>query len=393
MQNIPLFGASASLISPPAPTVVSGYFPLQYLPAENLNYYLNGATQAIQEWVNLITLAGLTPGTSQQGWAAISGLMAARNLSFFSPTTSAQLAGVISDETGSGSLVFANTPTLITPVLGVATATTINGLSITATTSGVLNVQSSTLIDASSILRSLSFKGALTYATTTTFSVAPGGVGDDTFVSTILLGASITKSLSAWAVGSGNGSLDTGAIAASTGYYVYLIKRTDTQVVDVLISLSATAPTMPTNYTLKRMIGWVLTNGSSQLVQWIGYVGGEQAWAVLTADVNDATLTTARKTYTIADLPNVAHDTKFNLNIFNAAGVSVYVQGDTNLNDAAPSVAGPVTATLDSQGAAFNSNTQINGFYMTGRSLFARASAASTTLTISIVSFNLRPYN
>lgn len=47
-------------------------------------------------------------------------------LSAFAATTSAELASVISDETGSGSLVFANTPTLITPVLGVATATSIN---------------------------------------------------------------------------------------------------------------------------------------------------------------------------------------------------------------------------------------------------------------------------
>ena len=33
-------------------------------------------------------------------------------------TTSAQLAGVISDETGSGSLVFGTSPTLVTPALG-----------------------------------------------------------------------------------------------------------------------------------------------------------------------------------------------------------------------------------------------------------------------------------
>lgn len=46
-------------------------------------------------------------------------------LAQFASTTSAQLAGVISDETGSGSLVFANTPTLVTPNLGKATATTI----------------------------------------------------------------------------------------------------------------------------------------------------------------------------------------------------------------------------------------------------------------------------
>ena len=54
----------------------------------------------------------------------------ADKLSVFAATTSAELAGVISDETGTGALVFANTPTLVTPVLGVATATSINGTTI-----------------------------------------------------------------------------------------------------------------------------------------------------------------------------------------------------------------------------------------------------------------------
>lgn len=39
-------------------------------------------------------------------------------LAQFAATTSAQLAGVISDETGTGALVFANSPTLVTPALG-----------------------------------------------------------------------------------------------------------------------------------------------------------------------------------------------------------------------------------------------------------------------------------
>jgi hypothetical protein len=51
------------------------------------------------------------------------------NLSQFASTTSSQLLGVISDETGTGSLVFANTPTLVTPVLGAATATSITASS------------------------------------------------------------------------------------------------------------------------------------------------------------------------------------------------------------------------------------------------------------------------
>jgi len=64
----------------------------------------------------------------------------------------------------------------------------------------------------------------------------------------IQLLSSITKNTNnAWSVGTGNGSLDTGAIANST-YYGYVIQRSDTGVVDVLTSLSSTSPTMPANY-------------------------------------------------------------------------------------------------------------------------------------------------
>lgn len=41
------------------------------------------------------------------------------------PTTSAQLAGVISDETGTGALVFATSPTLVTPALGTPSSGTL----------------------------------------------------------------------------------------------------------------------------------------------------------------------------------------------------------------------------------------------------------------------------
>ena len=46
-------------------------------------------------------------------------------LSDFAATSSAELAGIISDETGTGALVFANTPTLVTPNIGAATGTSL----------------------------------------------------------------------------------------------------------------------------------------------------------------------------------------------------------------------------------------------------------------------------
>jgi hypothetical protein len=53
------------------------------------------------------------------------GVYTTSKISALAATSSSELAGVISDETGTGALVFANTPTLVTPVLGAATATSI----------------------------------------------------------------------------------------------------------------------------------------------------------------------------------------------------------------------------------------------------------------------------
>ena len=50
---------------------------------------------------------------------------------FLATPSSANLATAVTDETGSGALVFANTPTLVTPVLGAATYTTLVGGNIT----------------------------------------------------------------------------------------------------------------------------------------------------------------------------------------------------------------------------------------------------------------------
>lgn len=67
-------------------------------------------------------------GDGTCSWQAISGggnALTSNPLSQFAATTSSQLAGVISDETGSGALVFATSPTLVTPALGTPSSGTL----------------------------------------------------------------------------------------------------------------------------------------------------------------------------------------------------------------------------------------------------------------------------
>jgi hypothetical protein len=67
--------------------------------------------------------------------------------------TSANLATAVFDETGSGSLVFSTNPLLVTPTIGVATATSINKVTITApATSAVLTIANGKTLTASNTL-------------------------------------------------------------------------------------------------------------------------------------------------------------------------------------------------------------------------------------------------
>lgn len=93
---------------------------------------------------------------------------------------------------------------------------------------------------------------------TNDIDIAAGEAADSTVARLMRLSSGITKQLdAAWAVGTAAGGLDTGTIATGT-YHVWLIMRSDTGVVDVLFSTSASSPTMPSNYDFKRRIGSII---------------------------------------------------------------------------------------------------------------------------------------
>ena len=105
--------------------------------------------------------------------------------------------------------------------------------------------------------------------------MAPGVAVAGTMV--LRLASSLTKQLNvAWSAGVG-GCLDTGSEASSTWYHVWLIGNPTSGAVDFLASTSATSPTMPSGYTIKRRVGAVYNNGSSS-IDTFEQVGDDFVW-------------------------------------------------------------------------------------------------------------------
>ena len=148
---------------------------------------------------------------------------------FLATPTSANLASAVSDETGSGSLVFATSPTLVTPTLGVASATSVNKVALTApATSATL-----TLANGSTLATSGAFSQTLTATATTAVTLPTSG----TIMSSVTaLSGAVTGTPSSttylrgdatWATVSGGGS---GTVNSGTQYQLGYYATTGTAI-------------------------------------------------------------------------------------------------------------------------------------------------------------------
>jgi hypothetical protein len=133
--------------------------------------------------------------------------------------------------------------------------------------------------------------------------IAAGSARDSTDADNLVLGSALTKRLdAAWAVGTNQGAVDVGS-GGNGWWHAWLIKRSDTGVVDVLFSPSATAPTMPANYDRKRRIGTIVRTGGAAL----GFVqdGDRFRWKSVIGDIAATNPGTSAVTRTLSVPPGI----------------------------------------------------------------------------------------
>jgi hypothetical protein len=136
----------------------------------------------------------------------------------------------------------------------------------------------------------------LAWGTNTTLTMAAGQARDSTNVNDIVLSAPVTLNAAA----SGINGIDTGTLAASSLYAVYVVgDSSQNNPTGSVISLATNAaPLLPVGYDMYRLIGWIRTDGSSHFL--LGYWSGRSNERTFIYDVPIATAITAGASATYA---------------------------------------------------------------------------------------------
>ena len=114
-----------------------------------------------------------------------------------------------------------------------------------------------------------------------------------------------SANLTATITASGANGLDTGSEAASTWYFAWAIYDPTNDVLASLLSTSATAPTMPSGYTFKRLVGAVRNDGSSNFIAFVQR-GNRVTYKAVQSMVSSGAATSYTQIAMAALLPSIA---------------------------------------------------------------------------------------
>lgn len=229
--------------------------------------------------------------------------------------------------------------------------------------------------------------------------ISVGQVPDSTRVYTLRRTAEISKSLDvAWAAGGVPGTpvggLPSGeSLTANTEYGVYEIYNPTTKTRDACFSTytGAGVPNnLPSGYTIWQLVDWVLTDGSSNIIQTdtkdIGNGNIEKYWITPTIDINlTSTLTTTRRLDTLPVPTGFEIEAYVTITLADAAQRAVFI-GSPSFADVAPASVASIT---DYPQATVTEYTSRYIKTNTSAQVAARADGTVTTYQMSVKSFIL----
>lgn len=216
--------------------------------------------------------------------------------------------------------------------------------------------------------------------------IATGNCFDSTNSYLFKLVVGLIKQIDAsWAVGTNAGGLFTGAVAVDTWYAVFLIRKDSDGTIDAGFDTSSIAANIPGGYTAFRRIGWVLTDGSANILQFfdteLSGGGIERQWDGIINDVS-ANTSAARVVAAVSAAPDSI--AKIAANKSGAVDTSSWVL-PTSVTDFAPTGVNDSMIRVDvgADRAAIVTEVQVDS----SSQIAYRSSTASATIRLNTLGY------
>lgn len=219
---------------------------------------------------------------------------------------------------------------------------------------------------------------------TTKFDIAVGQAQDAASGGLMVLSSALTKDISsAWVVGTNQGALGTGVtLTVGQTYHTFLIKRTDTGVVDAYVDTSTSAAGIPPNYTLFRRIFSLLTLTTGATIRQFIQDGDFVQYDPAVLSINGTTATGAT-TRTLNAPTGINLTALLNVYYSSSADPNTWLASDLAITDAVPLA---TVAPLGVSGTTANM-TQIIVRTNTSAQFRDRCTEAGRTLRVAIIGY------
>ncbi len=173
---------------------------------------------------------------------------------------------------------------------------------------------------------------------TTQIDISAGRASDSTNSVDLILAAGLTKTIQlagAWAAGTGQNGLFSGARASNAWYHVFLIQKTADGTIDAGLDTSITAAHIPAGYAAYRWLFAIKTDGSGNIIPFL-QIGNYCEWKTTISELNSIGISSAPALLIVSVPPGMKAKADLIYRIVSFASGSEYVRlSDPDCSDEA----------------------------------------------------------
>ncbi len=223
-------------------------------------------------------------------------------------------------------------------------------------------------------------------------TISVGGCRDNDDDYDLVLTSALTKQIDAtFAAGDDAGGMFTGSVAADTWYHIFLIRKDSDGSIDAGFDTSNKAVNIPSGYTAFRYVNSVLTDGSSNIIDFV-QKGNEMFWLDPPQDFSTGSTGTTAVNRTVTTPAGFKFRWIGNARVIDLTGsFDTYLYlSDPDVNDEAPGTSAPFATVNRTEGINDDAGGLVEVHTNDSSQIRTRMSASNAALVLRAATLGWR---